>query len=228
MLERMAGDERRGRVNRRSRRERNPEQTQRRILDAAEREFATKGYDGTRLRDVALAVGVHHALLHHYFGDKEGLFRAVLERAIGKLSTQAFELMRTTSDVRELVRRYVDVVVDYYAQNRALVQILHFAQLDTGSPAYSMCTEIAQDMLLPLVEATVRTIERAQRHGSLRDDVDARRMVAIAMGAAGYLFHEDGFFSLLLGGDVRAPDALEEHKRALVRLLLDGGLAHDG
>lgn len=224
----MAGEQRKERGSRRAKRERNPELTRRRILDAAEAEFATKGYDGTRLRDVAVAVGVHHALLHHYFGDKEGLFRAVLERALGNLSTQAYELMRSTPDVRELVRRYVDVVVDYYAQNRALVQILHFAQLDTGSPAYAMCGEIAQDMLLPLVEATVRTIERAQRHGSIRDDVDPRRMVAIAMGAAGYLFHEDAFFSMLLGRDVRAPDALEDHKRALVKLLLDGGLAHDG
>lgn len=211
----------------RPRRERNPEETRRRILDAAENEFATKGYDGARLRDVAFGAGVHHALLHHYFGDKEGLFRAVLTRAIGNLSTRAYQLLRSSPDVRALVTRYVDVVVDYYSEHGNLVQILHFAQLDPGSPAYAMCEEIAQSMLMPLVEATVRTVERAQQQGAIRTDVDARRLVTLAMGAAGYLFHEDAFFSMLLGEDVRSAEALEAHKRATVKLLLQGLLSRD-
>jgi len=211
----------------RARRERNPEETRRRILDAAEHEFGCKGYDGTRLRDIALAAGVHHALLHHYYGDKEGLFRSVLERALGSISSRALELLRTTPDIRELVERYVDVVVDFYAENRNLMQILHFATLDEGSPAYSMCEEVADTILLPLLDATTRSIERAQQQGSVRRDVNARRLLVLAMGAAAYVFHEAPFFSLFLGGDVRAAEAIDEHKRATVRLLIEGALATD-
>jgi len=50
------------------------------ILDAAEATFVQRGYYGSSLRDVALAAGVPQALVSYHFGNKEGLFRAVVER----------------------------------------------------------------------------------------------------------------------------------------------------
>lgn len=50
------------------------------ILDAAEREFARRGRDAATLRAIALEAGMDSALLHYYFGDKDGVFRAVLAR----------------------------------------------------------------------------------------------------------------------------------------------------
>jgi AcrR family transcriptional regulator len=56
------------------------EQANRRILDAAEGLFAAHGFDGVTLRDVADASKADSALLHYYFTDKAGLFRAVIGR----------------------------------------------------------------------------------------------------------------------------------------------------
>jgi TetR/AcrR family transcriptional regulator len=203
-------------------RERNAEETKARILEAATREFARKGYDGARLRDVAEAAGVHHALLHHYYGDKEGLFREVVTLAFASASSKAFEVLRSTHDTGQLVERYVETLVQFYAENPYLVQLLHFAMLDEGSPAYEQCEKIAQEISLPLLEATAKEVRRGQRRGTIRDDIDARRLVTLGMGAAGYLFHEAQFFSTFLGEDVRSPHALEEHKRAVVRVIVDG------
>lgn len=52
--------------------------TQGQILDAAGREFASRGYDGATIRGVAAAAGVDPALVLHYFGSKEQLFVATL------------------------------------------------------------------------------------------------------------------------------------------------------
>ncbi|MET0726511.1 MAG: TetR family transcriptional regulator [Leifsonia sp.] len=49
-----------------------------RILQAAEREFAAKGYDATSLRAVARRASVDPALVHHYFEDKADLFAEVI------------------------------------------------------------------------------------------------------------------------------------------------------
>jgi len=49
------------------------------ILAAARPLFAERGYDATSIRAVAAAAAVDPALVHHYFGTKEGLFRAALE-----------------------------------------------------------------------------------------------------------------------------------------------------
>lgn len=50
------------------------------ILDAAEVEFSSHGYDGVSQRDIARRAGVDVALLHYYFATKQGLFDAVFER----------------------------------------------------------------------------------------------------------------------------------------------------
>ncbi|WP_267890917.1 TetR/AcrR family transcriptional regulator [Streptomyces sp. AS58] len=50
------------------------------MLDAAVVAFAESGYDGVGLREIAVAAGVNSRLISHYFGSKEGLFRAVLDR----------------------------------------------------------------------------------------------------------------------------------------------------
>lgn len=52
--------------------------TQTEILEAAGREFTSRGYDGATIRGVAAAAGVDPALVLHYFGTKEQLFVATL------------------------------------------------------------------------------------------------------------------------------------------------------
>lgn len=48
--------------------------TREQILVAARAAFAERGYDGATLRAIAAAADVDAALVHHYFGTKEGLF----------------------------------------------------------------------------------------------------------------------------------------------------------
>lgn len=63
-------------------RQRDAERTRTAILDAAQRLFSTRGFAHTGVRDVAELAGVNSALVGRYFGSKEGLFRATLERVI--------------------------------------------------------------------------------------------------------------------------------------------------
>jgi TetR/AcrR family transcriptional regulator len=203
-------------------RERNPEETRRRILDAAEAEFARKGYDGTRLRDVALAVGVHHALLHHYFKDKEGLFRAVLERAIEGVSSRAFAVLRSTGDLTALTESFVETLVHFLAENKHLALILHFASLDEGSPAYSICEEIGFRLVQPLVDATASALRAGQAAGTIRDDIDPKSIVIAGLGLVAFPYHADMLIRGIFARDMRAPAEVERHKKAAIALILDG------
>jgi TetR/AcrR family transcriptional regulator len=205
-------------------RERNPEETRRRILDAAEAEFARKGYDGTRLRDVALAVGVHHALLHHYFKDKEGLFRAVLERAIESVSSRAFAVLRSTGDLSALTESFVETLVDFLAENKHLALILHFASLDEGSPAYSICEEIGFRLVHPLVDATASALRAGQAAGTIRDDIDPKSIVIAGLGLVAFPYHADMLIRGIFARDMRAPAEVVRHKKAAIALILDGVL----
>jgi AcrR family transcriptional regulator len=57
---------------------RNPERTRERILSAALKEFAGKGFAGARVDMIARRAAVNKRMLYHYFGDKEHLFREVM------------------------------------------------------------------------------------------------------------------------------------------------------
>jgi AcrR family transcriptional regulator len=69
----MAGERRPGRPSRLA-----ASDTRAAILEAARAEFAGKGFDAASVRSVARAAGVDAALVHHYFGSKDGLMLAAL------------------------------------------------------------------------------------------------------------------------------------------------------
>ena len=54
--------------------QKNANDTEVRILQAAEKEFLEKGYAGAKTTDIAAAAGVTHAMLHYYFRTKDKLF----------------------------------------------------------------------------------------------------------------------------------------------------------
>ena len=61
------------------RRTRDPEGTKKRILEAATRQFTTRGLAGARVDAIASAADTTERMLYYYFQSKEGLYTAVLE-----------------------------------------------------------------------------------------------------------------------------------------------------
>ena len=59
-----------------------PNETQTKILDAAESLFAEKGYSATSIRDITSKAGVNLAAVNYYFRSKEALIGAVFQRLI--------------------------------------------------------------------------------------------------------------------------------------------------
>ena len=66
--------------------------TAQRILDAAQRLFAERGFNGTAVRDIAGRVGLNPASLYNHFRNKEALYEAVLERLLKDFSAPLDEL----------------------------------------------------------------------------------------------------------------------------------------
>ncbi|MEK7408763.1 MAG: TetR family transcriptional regulator [Acidobacteriota bacterium] len=64
-----------------------------RILDAAERLFAEKGFAASSLRMITAAAGVNLAAVNYHFGSKEGLLQAVFARRLGPLNQSRLEML---------------------------------------------------------------------------------------------------------------------------------------
>jgi AcrR family transcriptional regulator len=78
------------------------------LLDVAERHFAIYGYAAASMRAITGEAEVNSALIRYHYGDKEGLYRAVLERFAVPVVTEQLELLRKVlnggaPDVREVL-----------------------------------------------------------------------------------------------------------------------------
>ena len=95
------------------------------ILEAAEREFLKKGYDGARTTSIAKAAGVTHAMLHYYFRTKEQLF----ERFIDKKMSEVVPLLTHLFGNSDLplvgrIEKIISVHFDFVATNPDLPRFL--------------------------------------------------------------------------------------------------------
>jgi TetR/AcrR family transcriptional regulator len=208
-----------GPIEKGEKRERNAAATRARILDAGEREFAARGFAGARLREIAVTAGVQPALIHHYFTDKQGLYRAVLDRALLPTSTESWTLLGSRSDLEGLLEGFIDLLLRFYAANRHLLSILRHEAL-SGS---TVLDEVNRERAGPIIEAVTRFLEERQRAGEVRADVPASEMVLATLSVVVYPFVEEGMLKALMPSAVVDDDAaLERRKSAIVKLMLEG------
>jgi TetR/AcrR family transcriptional regulator len=80
-------------------RTRDAERSREKILDAAEKLFAERGYEATSLQLVGTAAGVSRATPGYFFGSKEGLYRAVFNRAFTRVDAIIHEAYAEAGDV---------------------------------------------------------------------------------------------------------------------------------
>lgn len=92
-----------------------------RLLAAAVRQFAAKGYAATTVRDILRAAGVSAPFLYYHFGNKEGLFLALVQQGMEKIEakrqlalaqggTSAERIARLCRASAEVKREWADLV----------------------------------------------------------------------------------------------------------------------
>ena len=95
------------------------------ILEAAEREFLGKGYDGARTTSIAKAAGVTHAMLHYYFRTKEQLFERFIDKKMSEVVPLLTHLFGNSDlPLVERIEKTISVHFDFIATNPDLPRFL--------------------------------------------------------------------------------------------------------
>src|SRR5215207_1880876 len=63
-------------------------ETREKIIDAAESEFAERGYEGASTREIARVAGAQHTMISYHFSGKDGLWQAVIDRLTGEFTAR--------------------------------------------------------------------------------------------------------------------------------------------
>jgi AcrR family transcriptional regulator len=213
-------------------RERSGEATRKRILDGAELEFAAKGFDGTRLAAVARAADVPQALIHHYFDDKEGLYRAVLERVLGAIAAEGWKILDTKGppkkrgsarparfgrpELEALVEAFVGMLVDFYTTHGHALRILRSEAMRGGS----LANELVRQHIKPQLDDIVARFEELRAAGDMRADVEPRHLCLSTVAMACFPTMEDAFIDTVWGMNAKDPTFIEARKREIVRTVM--------
>jgi hypothetical protein len=92
--------------------------------------------------------------------------------------------------------------------------------MDPASPAYAAIADVRRYVGGPVQESISKAIEEGVARGEVRDDIEPRRLVALAMGAASYVFLEDRFFGEFLGHSVLDEDQQKAHLAAATAFVM--------
>ena len=102
-----------------------PQDTEAKILQAAEREFMAKGFAGARTISIAQAAGVTHAMFHYYFRTKEKLFDRILTEKVTLLRDALITpVMDTELSLEDIIRGIIDRHLDFIAANPDLPRFI--------------------------------------------------------------------------------------------------------
>ncbi|MEU2063307.1 TetR/AcrR family transcriptional regulator [Streptomyces sp. NPDC013455] len=194
-------------------RARDAARTRAEILDVATQEFARAGYDGARVDEIAARTRTTKRMIYYYFGGKEQLFTAVLERAYGALREAEQRLDVEHLDPVAAIRRLAELTFDHLERHPDFVRLvgienIHgaehlaaFAQLDRiGSPALGVIRRI---------------LAAGRESGQFTADVDAVDLHAMISSFCFFRVANRHTFGALFGRDLVAP-ALREHYRTMI------------
>lgn len=94
------------------------------ILAAAEPLFAEHGFAGVGIRQIATAAGSSGAMIHYYFGSKEGLYLAIIENAAATVRGLISDAMQSATSLEERLTRFAKAYAGYIFGHPYLARIL--------------------------------------------------------------------------------------------------------
>ncbi len=93
------------------------ESTENQILIAAREVFIVKGFEGTRMQEIADHAGINKALLHYYFRSKEKLFEAVFSEVAANLFPAMKQLLEAELGIKEKLTFFVKIYLKALQEN---------------------------------------------------------------------------------------------------------------
>ena len=173
------------------------EQTKQDLLNAALTIFSRKGYEATRLNDIARAANVTRGAIYHHFGGKEELFLALLDDASAISNKAIQQAVQEGGNLLQIVSRILVYTFNLLEDDSRFRQVMALS-LSTAN-----LKELANHKYVEareLVEGISQALAGGVESGEFRSDLDpkhaARALLAYQNGMAMLWFANRDVFSV--------------------------------
>ena len=199
---------------------RNPEVTKRRIFDAAVAEFARHGIAGARIDRIARAAGVNNHALYYHFGNKQALFRLVLEHGYKAFranhASRVFDGMDPEAGVANIVSDVFDFVQGSPEHMAVATEVNRHRGANLNAEGRRQVRAAAAPLLLDL-EAVVRLGKEQKRFTAT---TNAQHLYFTIFALCSFYFSNAYTVSAVVDRDLLDPAAVRERKKEISRFVL--------
>ena len=197
---------------------RNAEASRVKILDAARIEFVSHGLSGARVDRIAAQSGVNKNLIYHYFGSKDVLYLAVLERIYSGLRSS-----QDDNDLRELppvegMRKLVGNTFDHFVATPDLIRLMSVENIHYG--VHLKTSKTVKPLYRGLLDTIRILLKRGQDKGVFQADVDPIDLYLSISGLAYFFLSNQHTLSWLLDHNLASRRRVAKRREHVIDMVL--------
>ncbi|MBM7048745.1 MULTISPECIES: TetR/AcrR family transcriptional regulator [Rhizobium] len=197
---------------------RNPQRTHAAILEAATEEFAAHGFGGARVDAIAARAQTNKRMLYHYFGDKEGLYLAVLEATYAAIRNAEKHLDLARRDPEEGMRELALFTWRHFLAHPEFLSLLVTENLHQAH--YLQRSDKVLEMHSHFIDELSNVLRRGEAAGMFRSAVDPVS-VYLTIAALGFFYLSNRHtLSTIFARKLTSPDALNAWGEHIVEVTL--------
>ncbi len=198
------------------------------ILDAAERLFAQRGYSGVGLSEVAEAAGLGKSSLFHHFETKARLYAAVAARILRSIEEHLVRSLAKGGDPVVRLERWLDELIDLLAANPTYARVLLRSLFEDDELPGDLPEELEAQRVLDDVFGSVGALLREGMSAGLFRAAHVQHLLMTLVGITVFPFASGEFGAEVLGRDIFDAAEVRRRKREVRDLVRFGLVARGG
>lgn len=183
------------------------------LLEAAIREFAEHGYAGATTAGVARRARAPQPLVHHHFGSKEELFRAVVDALFEELRAAIFRSEEAPGEATEIFRRFVHF-------NSRRPELMRIWMIESSRPG-PHSKYVIDRHIAPITDFLKPILKHAAAKGDV-PDMDETMLLYAVQGLGSYPFLVSEQVRRISGADSQTEEFAARYADAALEILRRG------
>ncbi|WP_156761500.1 TetR/AcrR family transcriptional regulator [Microbacterium karelineae] len=194
-------------------RARDAERTRRELLDVASEVFADVGYSGARVDEIAARTRTTKRMIYYYFGGKEQLYIAVLERAYRGIREAESRIDVAGLAPLDALRAIAVATYDHHVRHSEFIRLVMIENIHRGE--FLKQIDSLRELGQPAVDTLERILVRGRAEGTFRDDIDAFDLHMLISSYCVFQVANQHTFGYLFDRDILA-EPTASHARAML------------
>jgi AcrR family transcriptional regulator len=200
------------------RRKNDPERTKADILDVATEEFATRGLAGGRIDAIAEKTRTSKRMIYYYFGGKEDLYLAVLERSYRQIRTIEADLELEHLPPQDALRILISETFDYDEEHPDFIRLVSSENINYA--AHMRRSETLRDLNVSIINTLAEILARGSQAGVFKRQADPIDIHMLISAFCFFRVSNRHTFGAIFRRDLSEPELMGQHRRMIADTVL--------